>query len=64
MKNTQVVLARRPAGLPREEDFRVEQSEVPPVGDGQLLVENLFFTLVATIASCQTSREVSKGGFS
>ena len=47
MKNTQVVLARRPAGLPREEDFRVEQSEVPPVGDGQLLVENLYLSLDA-----------------
>lgn len=47
MQNTHVVLARRPAGLPREDDFRVVKSEVPALGEGQFLVENLYISLDA-----------------
>jgi NADPH-dependent curcumin reductase CurA len=47
MKNTQVVLARRPAGIPRPADFRVVESEVREPGEGEFLVENLYLSLDA-----------------
>ena len=40
MKNTQVVLARRPIGQPVKEDFRVIESEVAPINDGEALLDN------------------------
>jgi NADPH-dependent curcumin reductase CurA len=42
-----VVLARRPVGPPRIEDFRVVETTVDEPGDGQILVENLFVSLDA-----------------
>ncbi len=36
------VLARRPSGLPRVEDFRLENEEVPEPGPGQMRVRNVF----------------------
>lgn len=47
MKNTQVVLARRPIGQPVKEDFRVIESEVTPINDGEALLENQFISLDA-----------------
>ena len=47
MKNTQVLLARRPVGRPVQEDFRVVESEVAPIGDGQALLENQYISLDA-----------------
>ena len=47
MKNTQVLLARRPVGRPVQEDFRVIESEVPPIRDGEALLENQFISLDA-----------------
>ena len=47
MKNTQVLLARRPQGLPQKEDFSVRESPVAKIRDGEFLVENLYLSLDA-----------------
>lgn len=47
MQNVSVVLARRPQGNPRPDDFRLEHSEVPSLEDGQLLIRNHFISLDA-----------------
>ncbi len=39
------VLARRPDGLPREEDFALEEVVVPAPGPGEVLVRNLFISV-------------------
>ncbi len=43
--NRRFVLARRPDGLPRADDFRLEHAEVPQPGPGQLLVRNRFVSV-------------------
>ncbi len=45
MRNRQIVLASRPAGWVRESDFRLVETEVPPLGDGQALVKVQFLSL-------------------
>lgn len=47
MKNTRVLLARRPAGIPRESDFRVATAELREIRDGEMLIENLYLSLDA-----------------
>lgn len=44
-KNMQVVLANRPSGRVREQDFRLVEGPVPQPGPGELLVRNLFLSL-------------------
>jgi hypothetical protein len=43
--NRRIVLARRPEGRPRPEDFRLEEVAVPRPGPGQVLVQNLWLSL-------------------
>src|SRR5437660_3418028 len=45
MKNRQVLLARRPHGPVVEDDFRIVETEVPPVGDGQALTRVHYLSL-------------------
>ena len=45
--NRCVVLASRPDGAPREEDFRLEERPVPDLGADQMLCRNLFISLDA-----------------
>lgn len=47
MKNTQVLLARRPVGRPVVDDFSVAESEVPEPGEGEALMQNLYISLDA-----------------
>lgn len=47
MKNTQVLLARRPIGRPVQEDFRVTETELAPIKDGEALLENQYISLDA-----------------
>ncbi|MEH6571169.1 MAG: NADP-dependent oxidoreductase, partial [Halioglobus sp.] len=47
MKNTQVVLARRPNGPPLAEDFAIVDAQVAPLAQGQALVKNLYISLDA-----------------
>jgi NADPH-dependent curcumin reductase CurA len=44
-KNMQILLASRPASWPTEGDFRIVESPIPPVGDGQVLVRSLYLSL-------------------
>jgi hypothetical protein len=45
MKNRQILLARRPQGAVLEEDFRLVETEVPPLRDGQLLTRVHWLSL-------------------
>ncbi len=47
MDNRCVVLAARPQGSPREQDFRVETRTVPKLEADQMLCENLYISLDA-----------------
>ncbi|MES2739657.1 MAG: NADP-dependent oxidoreductase [Pseudomonadota bacterium] len=40
-----VVLAARPRGPVKPDDFRLETAELPPIGDGQLVVRNHYLSL-------------------
>ena len=43
--NRQVLLARRPQGLPRLDDFRVVDAPVPAPREGEVLLRNLYLSL-------------------
>src|SRR5690242_17847104 len=44
-KNMQVTLASRPTGWVKESDFRMVEGEIPTLGEGQVLVKNLYLSL-------------------
>ncbi len=44
-KMQRVVLAARPDGLPKPSDFRLEESQVPEPGEGELLVQTIWLSL-------------------
>ena len=43
--NLQVLLESRPRGWPTEDNFRIVESAMPPIGDGQVLVKGLYLSL-------------------
>ena len=43
--NRRIVLAKRPSGAPAITDFRVEQTEMPQLVDGQMLLRTLYLSL-------------------
>ncbi len=43
--NRQIVLARRPSGLPHLDDFRLEETPIPTPAEGQILVRNQFLSV-------------------
>jgi NADPH-dependent curcumin reductase CurA len=45
MKNTRVLLAKRPVGEPDDSCFEIMQAEVPPLQPGQLLIKVLWLSL-------------------
>ena len=45
MKTREVVLLRRPVGLPKVEDFAVRETELPEPSDGDVLVENVCMSV-------------------
>lgn len=45
MRNRQVTLARRPAGIPQASDFALTVTEVPAVTAGTFLVRNLYLSV-------------------
>lgn len=45
MKTEQVHLIRRPSGKPTPDDFRLVTAELPALGKGQVLVENLYMSV-------------------
>lgn len=44
-RNRQVILAAHPAGMPKESDFRVEESPIPDAGAGGVLVQTLYLSV-------------------
>ena len=44
-RSTQIVLVRRPEGLPVVEDFEVREVEVGEPGDGEVVVATEFVSL-------------------
>ncbi len=44
-RNRRIVLNARPHGAPRPQDFRLETSEVPTPGEGQMLLRTLYLSL-------------------
>ena len=48
LKNRQWLLAARPSGIIKESDFRWNESTVPALKDGQVLVRNLAFSFDPT----------------
>lgn len=44
-KNMQVLLANRPHGWVRESDFQIVESDLPALGEGKVLVKNLYLSL-------------------
>ena len=45
MKNTRVLLASRPVGLPTRENWKIEHAEQQSPGDGEFLAEVLYISL-------------------
>ena len=45
MKTREVVLKRRPVGLPKVEDFSVREVDLPPPGDGDVHVRNVSLSV-------------------
>ncbi|HEU4350871.1 MAG TPA: NADP-dependent oxidoreductase [Burkholderiales bacterium] len=45
MQNQRIVLASRPKGWVTPENFRIEEVQVPALGDGEVLVKNLWLSL-------------------
>lgn len=57
----QVVLVRRCEGLPRASDFRHETAPLPSIGEGQVLVENLYLSLDPYLRGKISGRHMSGG---
>ncbi|WP_128894061.1 NADP-dependent oxidoreductase [Longirhabdus pacifica] len=45
MKTKQIVLNDRPSGMPKEENFKLVESDLPSLQEGQLLVKSLFISV-------------------
>lgn len=45
MKNQRVIFARRPAGEPGDECFRLEEADVPPLKENQILIRVCWLSL-------------------
>jgi NADPH:quinone reductase len=45
MKTRQIVLASRPKGLPTQENFRFEETEVKDLKDGEVLLKAMYFSV-------------------
>ena len=45
MENQRIVLASRPEGWVTPQNFRLEKAALPPVGEGEMLVKNLWLSL-------------------
>lgn len=45
MINRRIVLESRPTGVPSRDNFRIEEAELPEIGEGQVLLENRVFAI-------------------
>jgi len=53
-----IVLARRPAGVPREDDFRMETTGIPQPGPGEVLVRTADLSLDPYVRGTLTGRDL------
>jgi len=44
-KNRRIVLAARPVGEPVDENFRLEESDIPAPGEGETLLRTVYLSL-------------------
>ncbi|HXW13265.1 MAG TPA: NADP-dependent oxidoreductase, partial [Terriglobia bacterium] len=44
-QNRRIILAARPQGEPRDEDFRLEVKNLPSPGEGQVLLRTIYLSL-------------------
>jgi NADPH-dependent curcumin reductase CurA len=44
-KNRRIVLAARPAGEPKDENFRLEETNIPAPTEGQALLRTIYLSL-------------------
>jgi hypothetical protein len=44
-KNVQILLASRPKGWVTEENFKIVETEIPAIGEGEILVKNNYLSL-------------------
>ena len=45
LKNQRIVLASRPVGEPKHSDFRIEDSDIPELKDGEVLLKTVYLSL-------------------
>ena len=45
IQNRRIILAARPQGEPRDEDFRLEVKSLPSPGEGQVLLRTIYLSL-------------------
>ena len=45
MKTKQIILVSRPKGLPTMENFKMEEVELPVIGDGKVLLEGMYYSV-------------------
>ena len=57
LSNTQVLLKARPEGLPKDSDFEVVEKPVEEVGEGQVLVRNIYLSLDPAMRGWMTDRK-------
>jgi len=60
-KNTQVLLAERPEGMPEAENFRVEETDMPQAGKEQVLCQTLYLSLDPYMRSQMAGVHLSGG---
>lgn len=44
-KNRRIVLASRPTGEPKDENFRLEETDIPAPGEGEVLLRTIYLSL-------------------
>ena len=44
-KNRRIVLAARPTGEPKDENFRLEETNIPAPAEGQALLRTIYLSL-------------------
>ncbi|MBW3696048.1 NADP-dependent oxidoreductase [Vibrio sp. T187] len=45
LQNRRVVLASRPVGAPTQENFRIEEANIPQIGEGEMLLRSVYLSL-------------------
>lgn len=56
-KNRRILLASRPQGLPEDRNFRLVEEPVPEIGDGEMLVRNLYLSVDPAIRGWLDDKE-------